>query len=102
MLDRSEATASLGHRQLPVICAELWRNRGRRESVRIQLSEFQGNALVDVRIHALREGKLVPTPRGVAVSVRKLPQLAAALAKAERMARELGLLPDDRNDGARP
>ena len=76
----------------PIVVAEFWANRGG-ESVRIQLRDYEGQALVDVRrYYTGAEGRLLPTGKGVAISVRKLPDLAAAITKAERKARELGLL----------
>ncbi len=45
----------------PVMVAEFWANR-RGESVRVQLREYEGRALVDVRKHFTAEdGKLQPT-----------------------------------------
>jgi hypothetical protein len=71
-----------------------WRNR-RHEAVVSTLSTFEGRNIFDVRIHAMKDGKLVPTPKGVAVVVLRLPDLAKAINKALKQARELGLLPDD-------
>jgi hypothetical protein len=76
----------------PVIVSEFWANR-RGESVRVQFREYEGCLLVDVRKHyTAADGKLTPTSRGIAITIRRLPELAAALAKAELKARELGLL----------
>jgi hypothetical protein len=69
-----------------------WRNR-RHEAVVSTLSTFEGRNIFDVRIHAMKEGRLVPTPKGVAVVVLRLPDLHKAITKALRQARELGLLP---------
>jgi hypothetical protein len=75
----------------PIVCDEFWRNR-RGESVRVQLREYEGQLLVDLRVHYLRDGKLVPTQKGLSIVARKLPELALAVAKALKRARELGLL----------
>ena len=60
----------------PIVCSEFWRNR-RGESVRVQLYEYEGQVLVDLRVHCLSDGKLVPTQKGVSLVVRKLPELLA-------------------------
>jgi Transcriptional Coactivator p15 (PC4) len=46
------------------------------------LSTYEGRNLVDVRTHAMDRGFLVPTPKGISIVVRRLPELAAAVAKA--------------------
>ena len=46
-------------------------------------------------MHAMHQGRLVPTPKGVSIVVLRLPELAAAVTKALAKAKELGLIPDD-------
>lgn len=76
----------------PIEIAKFWRNR-KGEAVIVQLREFEGHAIVDARVNFTdHEGQLRPTKKGLSIAVRRLPELAAALAKAERKARELGLL----------
>jgi hypothetical protein len=75
-----------------------WRNR-RHEAVVSTLSTFEGRNIFDIRIHAMKDGRLVPTPKGVAVVVLRLPDLAKSINKALKQARELGLLPDDEAAG---
>jgi hypothetical protein len=66
----------------------------RGEAVRVQLREFEGIALVDVRRHyTAKDGVLRPTNKGLSITIRKLPALAQALAAALQKARELGLIP---------
>jgi hypothetical protein len=80
----------------PVEIAKFWRNR-KGEAVIVQLREFEGRILVDARVNVTdRDGRLQPTKKGLSVAVRRLPELAAALAKAELKARELGLIDDER------
>jgi pantoate kinase len=79
----------------PVEIAKFWKNRSRVESLHVSLSEYEGRALINVRIYATgTDGIDRPTTKGVAMSIRKLPELARALAKAETTAREMGLLDD--------
>ncbi|MCA1546315.1 transcriptional coactivator p15/PC4 family protein [Bradyrhizobium sp. BRP19] len=79
----------------PVEIAKFWKNRRRSESVRVSLSEYEGHPLINVRIYLTgTDGIDRPTPKGVAMGVHKLPELASALAKAVDKARELGLLDD--------
>jgi hypothetical protein len=76
----------------PIIVAEFWANR-RGESVRIQLREFEGVALIDIRKHFTgADGKMLPTKKGLSVAVRRLPELIAGLRKALDKARELHLI----------
>jgi hypothetical protein len=78
----------------PIIIRQFWRNRSG-EAVRIQLQEYEGRVLVDVRVYVTDpQGRLVPTAKGLSCSVRCLPQLAEGFAKALRRAREHGLIKD--------
>jgi Transcriptional Coactivator p15 (PC4) len=80
--------------KLPVEISKFWANR-RGEAAIVSLREYEGVVVVDVRKHYVAaSGRLAPTKKGIALVVRKLPELAKALAKAERMAIKLGLLPD--------
>src|SRR5262245_43394727 len=74
----------------PVVIAEWWKNR-RGESIRVQLSTYEGRNLADVRTWYTEEGRLKPG-KGFAAEVKHLPRLAAAITKAEAKARELGLI----------
>lgn len=78
----------------PLAVDSFWRNR-RHEAVVSTLSTFEGRNIFDVRIHEMQQGKLVPTRKGVAVVVLRLPDLVKAVNKALAKARELGLLADD-------
>ena len=82
--------------------AKFWKSRNRAEHVRVDLSEYKGHSLINVRIWQTgSDGIDRPTAKGIAMSVRKLPQLASALTKAEAKAIELGLLQGD-DDGGQP
>jgi hypothetical protein len=78
----------------PVEIAKFWKNR-RHDAIVVSLSTYEGKNLVDVRMHAMKEGRLVPTPKGLAMMVLRLPDLAKAINKAMAKAVELGLLDDD-------
>ncbi|MDA9415704.1 hypothetical protein XH81_12750 [Bradyrhizobium sp. CCBAU 25360] len=76
----------------PVVVDQFWANR-RLDAIIVDLSTYQGHNLVNVRKHAMdRDGKLKPTPKGVAIKIARLPDLAKAINKALAKARELGLL----------
>ena len=84
----------------PISIAKFWKSRDHAEHVRVDLSEFKGHILVNVRIWQTgSDGIDRPSTRGIAMSVRKLPELASALAKAETTAIELGLLQSTSDDG---
>ena len=76
----------------PVVISTFWRNRSG-EAVRIQLKEYEGIALVDIRVFVTdHEGKLAPTQKGLSSSVRVLPDLVKGMMKALSRAREIGLI----------
>jgi Transcriptional Coactivator p15 (PC4) len=78
----------------PIEISKFWANR-RGEAVIVSLREYEGQALVDIRKHyTAADGTLRPTTKGIALAVRKLPELTLAVAKALKRARELGLLRD--------
>ena len=77
----------------PTTIAEWWKNR-RGELIRLVLNRYEGRDVVDLRTwYTAEDGKLKPG-KGFAAEVRHLPRLAAAFAKAEAKARELGLIGD--------
>ncbi len=76
--------------------AKIWKSRNHTEHVRVDLSEHMGHPLINVRIWQTgSDGIDRPTVKGIAMVVRKLPELARALIKAEAKAQELGLLDDE-------
>jgi hypothetical protein len=82
----------------PIVISKFWKNRRRNESVHVTLSEYEGHSLINVRVYSTgMDGIDRPTTKGLAMSVRKLPELARALVKAEAKAVELGLV---ENEGA--
>jgi hypothetical protein len=80
----------------PLVIAEWWKNR-RGESIRLTLNLYEGRNVIDLRTWYTADGKPKPG-KGFAAEVRHLPSLAAAIAKAEAKARELGLI-DDKGRG---
>jgi Transcriptional Coactivator p15 (PC4) len=80
----------------PIIISKFWKNRRRNESVRVSLSEYEGHCLINVRIYCTgSDGIDRPSTKGLAMSVRKLPELARALVKAEAEAVKRGLIEDE-------
>ena len=83
----------------PVEIAKFWKNR-RGDAVIVQLREYEGHALVDVRQnYTAADGTLKPTGKGLALAVLRLPDLRKAIVKAEARAIELGLLGAGDRDG---
>jgi hypothetical protein len=65
-----------------------------RETLRIELDEFQGRQLITARTCCTdKAGALKPTPKGLTVDVKRLSALRAAIEEPKRIAREAGLLP---------
>lgn len=76
----------------PIEVAKFWRNR-RGEAVIVQLSEYEGRALIDLRVNfTTPDGTLRPTKKGLSLVVARLPDLLRAVEKAHGKAVELGLL----------
>jgi hypothetical protein len=79
----------------PVVVDRFWKNR-RKDAIVVSLSCYEGHNLIDVRTHYMsKEGKLLPTAKGVAISILRLPELAKSINKALTQARDLGLIGDD-------
>ncbi|MEK9281189.1 transcriptional coactivator p15/PC4 family protein [Bradyrhizobium sp. ISRA442] len=73
--------------------ASFWRNRQRREEVRITLSRYEGRPVVSVWVFfTTQDGRMQPSKKGLVLAVSKLPELRKALEKAETMALELDLI----------
>lgn len=76
-----------------IVVAQFWKGRRRCNHVRVTLKRFEGRPIVDVRqFFVTADGKSQPTTRGVALDVRRLPELRKALEKAEAKALELDLI----------
>jgi hypothetical protein len=89
--NREESQGSRG--LSPELIATIEKNK--LEEIRIELSEFNGHDLINVRVWAEpRNGgaERIPTKAGICCNVRRLPELIAALQKAEVAARQAGLL----------
>jgi hypothetical protein len=76
----------------PIEIVKFWKNR-KGDAVVVSLSTFEGRNLVNVRQHfTSKDGKLLPTSKGLAMQVLRLPELVKAVEKALSKAREIGLL----------
>jgi hypothetical protein len=82
----------------PVTVSRFWANRSH-DAIVTTLQTFADRNLIDVRTHAMSRGRLVPTQKGISLTVLRLPELAKAINKALAQAKELGLLPDDGGAG---
>ena len=66
-----------------------------REVIHVSLTVIGGCNVIDLRVHeVIRGNKLVPTEKGIAMDMKKLPAFVTALRKVERYARKAGLLDD--------
>jgi hypothetical protein len=81
----------------PIEIAKFWKSaRDHREHVRTEISEYKGHRLINIRVWQTgSDGIDRPTQKGIALAIRKLPELAQAINKARAKALELGLLDDD-------
>jgi Transcriptional Coactivator p15 (PC4) len=76
----------------PVVVAKFWANR-KGDAVFIQIKEFEGHVLIDLRKHFKDDdGRLLPTKKGIALAIARLPDLAKAINQAVNKSIELGLI----------
>jgi hypothetical protein len=76
----------------PIEVASFWKNR-KGDAVTVTLKEWEGHLLIDIRqFFTASDGSMRATKKGISLAIRRLPELAAAILKAEGKARELGLL----------
>ncbi len=70
--------------------------KNKREKVRVALTKYEGHNLCDVRVFAepYAGDEWVATKKGISLGVAKLPDLIAALQRAEAVARANGLIQD--------
>lgn len=83
---------------LPLVIAEWPRNA--RDLIRVQLTEYQGTPVIDVRSW-YRDGAGFPKPSktGITLGVGNLPRLAEALSDALAEAERLQLIDKDMEAG---
>lgn len=64
------------------------------EFLRIELNEFRGHQLISLRVYVKPDhaNAPVPTPKGVTCAITMLPDILAALRKAEGEAQRQGIL----------
>jgi hypothetical protein len=86
----------------PIVIAKFWKNRRRDTAIVVALNPYEEHNLIDVREHFIgSDGIMRPSTRGVALVVRRLPELSNALRKALERARQLNLIPEDEKEDAR-
>jgi hypothetical protein len=77
----------------PIEVVKFWKGRRRDKAIVVSLSTYEGTHIVNVREHHVgADGCMRPTTKGIAMSVRRLPELAAALNKAVTKAQALHLI----------
>lgn len=88
-------TPQRGAPALPIVVAVI--PKGASAEARVTLDSYRDALVIDLRIYEAFSAAnvLMPTKRGLTLALAKLPELAAALVEAERVAIELGLLVGD-------
>jgi hypothetical protein len=80
----------------PVEIGKFWKNRRRDTAIVVSLSAYEGHNLVNVREYFVgSDGCMRPSTKGLALIVRRLPELSNVIRKALEKARELDLLPEE-------
>jgi Transcriptional Coactivator p15 (PC4) len=80
----------------PIEVAKFWKTRRRDIAIVVTLSEYEGSNILNVREHFIgSDGCMRPTTRGLAMGVRRLPELSKAIRQALEKARSLDLLPEE-------
>ncbi len=74
------------------VIAEFEKNA--QETIRVQLREFRGYQLLDIRVffHPEEGGDMRPSKKGISVSAELVPKIKEAIQAAEDALREKGLL----------
>lgn len=64
------------------------------QEVRVAISEFKGNDLIDIRTWTMTQGsdEMVPTTKGVTINIHLLKDLRRALEDAEKLLKENNML----------
>ena len=64
------------------------------QEIRVRISEFQGNDVIDMRIWTQppQGEEKVPTGKGVNINVRLFPKLKEAVEKLEKDLKEAGMI----------
>lgn len=65
------------------------------QDVKVRISEYQGNDVIDIRIWTQppQGNEKVPTGKGININVRLFPKLKEAIAKLEKDLKEGNLIP---------
>ncbi len=80
----------------PIEIAKWWKSRRRDIAIVVTLSAYESINIVNVREYFTDQaGCMKPSTRGLAMSVRRLPEFSRALRLALEKARSLNLLPED-------
>ena len=80
----------------PIEIGKFWKNRRRNVVVVTSLSAYEETNIVNVREYFVgTDGIMRPSTKGIAMSVRRLPELSNTIRKALETARRLDLLPED-------
>jgi hypothetical protein len=97
---QSQPTEPMMNAKFPIEIARIEKNKSAKECVRVSLTEWDTRTLIHIRVYVTGpDGKEHSTQKGIAMAVRKLPELAAAINDALAHARELGLLDEEQHDG---
>jgi hypothetical protein len=79
----------------PIEICKISKNRRRDKAIVVSLSAYEETNIVNVREYFVgSDGIMRPTTKGIAMSVRRLPELSRAIRMALEKARSLNLLPE--------
>ena len=69
-------------------------SKNKLQEIRVGISEFQGNDLVDIRVWTQNRdtGEMVPTPKGVNINVSLFPDLKDAILALEKELKDNNLI----------
>ena len=73
--------------------AAIWRSpRDRSRAIQFSLRQFNGHEFLDIRQYEASSGYMIPTNKGLTISIAQLGKFADAAGKAYRRAVALGLV----------
>jgi hypothetical protein len=74
-----------------------WDQKGNPQTIEVNLKQYEGHPYLDIRLYAysVSRDRMVPTPKGVTIGMRQLPQFVRAIREVYRHAEALGLMVED-------
>jgi Transcriptional Coactivator p15 (PC4) len=70
----------------------------KRDLLRISIDNYKGTLVLNIRLWFTKDGKLLPSGKGIAVNLRHLPRFSETVTEALAIARANDLIPSESGD----